>query len=124
MRPDMGFQTMQEPEPVGRRQRLRSKPLAERHRDQINRLLGQANGVLGLYSVGVLAELIDEIMSELLQRAIGTEAHCRQRLRARAEREGGDGALEVFEPGEGRGAPNHEALLAAIPERSPVLASD
>jgi DNA polymerase-3 subunit delta len=42
----------------------------------------------------------------------------RQRLRARAEREGGDGALEVFEPSEGRGAPDHEALLAAIPAMS------
>jgi DNA polymerase-3 subunit delta len=42
----------------------------------------------------------------------------RQRLRARAEREGGDGALEVFEPGEGRGAPDHDALLAAIPAMS------
>jgi DNA polymerase-3 subunit delta len=42
----------------------------------------------------------------------------RQRLRARAEREGGDGALEVFEPSEGRGAPDHEALLAAIPTMS------
>jgi DNA polymerase-3 subunit delta len=42
----------------------------------------------------------------------------RSRLRARAEREGGDGALEVFEPGEGRGAPDHEALIAAIPAMS------
>ncbi len=42
----------------------------------------------------------------------------RQRLRARAEREGGDGALEVLEPSEGRGAPDHEALLAAIPAMS------
>jgi len=42
----------------------------------------------------------------------------RSRLRARAEREGGDGALEVFEPTEGRGAPDHEALLAAIPAMS------
>jgi DNA polymerase-3 subunit delta len=42
----------------------------------------------------------------------------RSRLRARAEREGGVGALEVFEPGEGRGAPDHEALLAAIPAMS------
>ncbi|HEX3737018.1 MAG TPA: DNA polymerase III subunit delta, partial [Solirubrobacterales bacterium] len=42
----------------------------------------------------------------------------RSRLRARAEREAGDGALEVFEPGEGRGAPDHEALLAAIPAMS------
>jgi DNA polymerase-3 subunit delta len=42
----------------------------------------------------------------------------RSRLRARAEREGGDGALEVFEAGQGRGAPDHEALLAAIPAMS------
>ena len=42
----------------------------------------------------------------------------RARLRARAEREGGVGALEVFEPGEGQGMPDHEALLAAIPAMS------
>src|ERR1700743_189769 len=42
----------------------------------------------------------------------------RSRLRARAEREGGEGALEVFEASEGRGAPDHEALLAAIPAMS------
>lgn len=42
----------------------------------------------------------------------------RSRLRARAEREGGDAALEVFEPGEGRGMPDHEALLMAIPAMS------
>jgi DNA polymerase-3 subunit delta len=42
----------------------------------------------------------------------------RARLRARAEREGGDAALEVFEPGEGKGMPDHEALLAAIPAMS------
>ena len=42
----------------------------------------------------------------------------RARLRARAEREGGPAALEVFEPGEGRGMPDHEALLAAIPAMS------
>jgi DNA polymerase-3 subunit delta len=42
----------------------------------------------------------------------------RSRLRARAEREGGSVALEVFEPGEGRGMPDHEALLAAIPAMS------
>jgi DNA polymerase-3 subunit delta len=42
----------------------------------------------------------------------------RARLRARAEREGGSAALEVFEPGEGRGIPDHEALLAAIPAMS------
>src|SRR5262249_38560199 len=42
----------------------------------------------------------------------------RGRLRARAEREGGAAALEVFEPGEGRGVPDHEALLAASPAPS------
>jgi DNA polymerase III subunit delta len=42
----------------------------------------------------------------------------RGRLRARAEREGGAAALEVFEPGEGKGMPDHEALLAAIPAMS------
>jgi len=42
----------------------------------------------------------------------------RARLRARAEREGGAAALEVFEPVEGRGMPDHEALLRAIPAMS------
>ncbi|HXV04296.1 MAG TPA: DNA polymerase III subunit delta [Solirubrobacterales bacterium] len=42
----------------------------------------------------------------------------RARLRARAEREGGAVSLRVFEPGEGRGAPDHEELLAAIPAMS------
>lgn len=42
----------------------------------------------------------------------------RARLRTRAERDGGAAALQVFEPGEGRGAPDHEALLAAIPAMS------
>lgn len=42
----------------------------------------------------------------------------RARLRARAEGEGGAGALEVFEPVAGRGTPDHEALLAAIPAMS------
>ncbi len=42
----------------------------------------------------------------------------RARLRSRAEREAGSDALEVFEPGEGRGMPDHEALLAAIPAMS------
>jgi DNA polymerase III subunit delta len=42
----------------------------------------------------------------------------RARLRARAERDGGAASLEVFEPGEGRGAPDHEAFLAAIPAMS------
>jgi DNA polymerase-3 subunit delta len=42
----------------------------------------------------------------------------RARLRARAEGEGGVAALEVFEPSEGRGAPDHEALLAALPAMS------
>jgi DNA polymerase III subunit delta len=42
----------------------------------------------------------------------------RARLRLRAEGEGGSAALEVFEPGEGRGMPDHEALLGAIPAMS------
>lgn len=42
----------------------------------------------------------------------------RARLRARVEREGGSAALEVFEPSEGKGMPDHEALLAAIPAMS------
>jgi DNA polymerase III subunit delta len=42
----------------------------------------------------------------------------RARLRARAETDGGAAALEVFEPDEGRGAPDHEALLSAIPAMS------
>jgi DNA polymerase-3 subunit delta len=42
----------------------------------------------------------------------------RSRLRARAEREGGAAALEIFEPGEGKGMPDHEALLTAIPAMS------
>jgi DNA polymerase III subunit delta len=42
----------------------------------------------------------------------------RARLRARAESDGGVAALEVFEASEGRGSPDHEALLAAIPAMS------
>jgi DNA polymerase-3 subunit delta len=42
----------------------------------------------------------------------------RSRLRARAESEAGTAALEVYEPGEGRGMPDHEALLNAIPAMS------
>jgi DNA polymerase III subunit delta len=42
----------------------------------------------------------------------------RARLRARAEREGGVATLEVFEAAEGRGMPDHEALLTAIPAMS------
>ena len=38
----------------------------------------------------------------------------RSRLRDRAESEGGPGALEVFEPGDGRRAPDAEALLMAL----------
>jgi DNA polymerase-3 subunit delta len=42
----------------------------------------------------------------------------RTRLRARAERDGGAASLQVFEAVEGRGAPDHEALLGAIPAMS------
>jgi DNA polymerase-3 subunit delta len=40
------------------------------------------------------------------------------RLRARAEHEGGPGALESFGPGEGERAPDVDALIAAIPSMS------
>jgi len=42
----------------------------------------------------------------------------RARLRARAERDGGAGSLRIFEPSEGKGGPDHEALLTAIPAMS------
>jgi DNA polymerase-3 subunit delta len=45
-------------------------------------------------------------------------AAARRRLRARAEGEGGAGALHVFEPGEGRGGPPAQDLIAAIPALS------
>jgi DNA polymerase-3 subunit delta len=41
-------------------------------------------------------------------------ARTRARLRARAEREGGPGALELFEAGDGRRAPDAEALLGSL----------
>ncbi len=44
----------------------------------------------------------------------------RARLRARAEAEGGAAALEVFDSGAGGGAPDADALLAAIPAMSLV----
>ena len=40
------------------------------------------------------------------------------RLRARAEREGGAGALESFSPADGAGAPDLEGLAAAVPAMS------
>ena len=52
------------------------------------------------------------------ERKIGA---ARRRLRQRAEREGGDAALQVFEPA-GSGAPDASALLAAIPALSLVAA--
>src|SRR3954451_24586144 len=42
----------------------------------------------------------------------------RARLRARAEGEGAAAALETFDPPDGRGAPDADALLAAIPALS------
>lgn len=42
----------------------------------------------------------------------------RARLRSRAESEGGAGALEVFDPPEGRGAPSSDALIGSIPAMS------
>ncbi|MFN2612981.1 MAG: DNA polymerase III subunit delta [Solirubrobacterales bacterium] len=44
-------------------------------------------------------------------------ADTRARLRARAEREGGPGALELF-TGEGRGAPDPDGLIASLPAMS------
>ena len=44
----------------------------------------------------------------------GKIARARQRLRARAEREGGPGALELFESGEGRRSPDAAALIASL----------
>jgi DNA polymerase-3 subunit delta len=41
-------------------------------------------------------------------------ARTRARLRERAEREGGAGALELFEAGEGRRSPDVEALVGAL----------
>lgn len=40
--------------------------------------------------------------------------HARNRLRARALEESGDAGIEVFEPEEGRGSPDAEALVSAI----------
>jgi len=39
-------------------------------------------------------------------------ARTRGRLRERAEREGGPGALEVFESGDGRRSPDVDAVVA------------
>ena len=41
-------------------------------------------------------------------------ARTRERLRARAEREGGPGALELFAAGDGRRAPDAEALVGSL----------
>jgi DNA polymerase-3 subunit delta len=45
-------------------------------------------------------------------------ARARGRLRDRAEREGGPGALELFEAGEGRRSPDVEALIASLASMS------
>jgi DNA polymerase III delta subunit len=49
-------------------------------------------------------------------------ARARARLRERAEREGGPGALELFEPGEGRRSPDVEALVASLASMSLIAA--
>ncbi len=49
-------------------------------------------------------------------------ATTRSRLRARAEGDGGVAALEVFEPVEGRGSPDVDAVCAAIPTMSLITA--
>ncbi len=43
------------------------------------------------------------------------------RLRERALREGGEGALETFGPADGQGAPDAEGLIAAIPALSLIV---
>jgi DNA polymerase-3 subunit delta len=48
-------------------------------------------------------------------------AETRARLRARAEAESGASGLEVFEPIEGRGSPDADAVCAAIPAMSLVM---
>lgn len=48
-------------------------------------------------------------------------ADTRARLRARAELEGGPGALELF-TGDGRGAPDPDALIASLPAMSLIAA--
>lgn len=47
-------------------------------------------------------------------------AETRARLRSRAEAESGAAGLEIFEPSEGRGSPDADALCAAIPMMSLV----
>jgi DNA polymerase III delta subunit len=49
-------------------------------------------------------------------------ARARARLRARAEDEGGPGAMELFEAGEGRRAPDAEAVLASLAAISLIAA--
>jgi DNA polymerase-3 subunit delta len=44
------------------------------------------------------------------------------RLRARALREGGEGALESFSPADGQGAPDADGLAAAVPALSLIAA--
>lgn len=48
-------------------------------------------------------------------------AETRARLRTRAEAESGASGLEVFEPVEGRGSPDADAVCAAIPAMSLVM---
>jgi DNA polymerase-3 subunit delta len=49
-------------------------------------------------------------------------ARARGRLRERAEREGGPGALELFEAGEGRRSPDVQALVASLAAISLIAA--
>lgn len=49
-------------------------------------------------------------------------ARARARLRDRAEREGGPGALELFEPGEGRRSPDVDALVTSLASMSLIAA--
>jgi DNA polymerase III delta subunit len=49
-------------------------------------------------------------------------ARARGRLRERAEREGGPGALELFEPGDGRRSPDVDAVIASLASMSLIAA--
>src|ERR1700752_5361964 len=79
----MRLQAVQEGQSTRRWQCSRAEPFAERHSYEVSSLLGQANGVLRLYSVGAVAQLIDKIVRQLLQRPIGSETDRGQPLHAR-----------------------------------------
>jgi hypothetical protein len=50
---------------MGRGGRLRGQALGERHRDQVHRVFGQADRLLGCDAACAFAKLIDKIIREL-----------------------------------------------------------